>query len=781
VTLPDGWATQQLAEFLAAISSPADACGAARTGVERAAEALEADAAALVAADGEIQSSVGFPAGAVPAEEIVAVAAGIRRTLTLAGAGECATLSAPLEDGDGGRLVLVRAVDSAFSREESALARGMARVLALTLRSLRVLDRERGLREESERHAAENERLLHDLTERQALLERLSDIQRSIVRRADRQSVLDAIVAAATALIGDDFAMLRLIDRDSPSTTTVAAASGLDAALIAAVDHTPLTIGTAGRAMLDDHLHIIDDYAASEHAQPALREAGLTAAIAAPVHREGGVVGSIVVGSRVPGRKFDAREREILLSLAEHASLALTDAALVDEAFHRAFHDALTGLPNRALFANRLDHALAVSERSGVPVSVLFLDLDGFKTVNDSLGHAMGDRLLVGVAERLAGCMRAGDTVARFGGDEFAFLVEAAGAEADAPAAAQRILASLREPIDIGGRMVTVTASVGIASGTSRADDVLRNADVAMYRAKAGGKGRYESFEPQMHVDLLERLEIEQDLSQALERNEFILHYQPVVELDSGDIVAVEALVRWQHPERGLVPPLSFIPLAEETGLIVPLGRWVLNEACRQAVRWRNSHGPVTITVNLSGVQLEQPGLVDEVAEALRESGLEPERLVLEITETVLMHDDKATIDMLHRLKGLGVRLAVDDFGTGYSSLQYLRGFPLDILKVAKSFVDGLDGTGDDGTALARAIIDLGGSFELDVVGEGIELAVQRDALVELGCRLGQGFLFARPGDAATIAAQLQPPRLPSPPAGDELDGWNPSTSAPTH
>jgi EAL domain-containing protein (putative c-di-GMP-specific phosphodiesterase class I) len=333
----------------------------------------------------------------------------------------------------------------------------------------------------------------------------------------------------------------------------------------------------------------------------------------------------------------------------------------------------------------------------------------------------------------------------------------------------------------MGGRAVSVTASIGIATGTSRADDVLRNADVAMYRAKAGGKGRYEVFEPQMHVDLLERLEIEQDLSRALERDEFILHYQPVVELDSGEIVAVEALVRWQHPERGLVPPMSFIPLAEETGLIVPLGRWVLNEACRQAVRWREGHGPVTITVNLSGVQLEQPGLVDEVAAALRDSGLEPERLVLEITETVLMHDDEATIDTLRRLKALGVRLAVDDFGTGYSSLQYLRGFPLDILKVAKSFVDGLDGTGDDGTALARAIIDLGGSFDLDVVGEGIELAEQRDALVELGCRLGQGFLFARPGDAATIAAQLGSVRRPSPPAGDELDGWNPSTSAPTH
>jgi diguanylate cyclase (GGDEF)-like protein len=385
---------------------------------------------------------------------------------------------------------------------------------------------------------------------------------------------------------------------------------------------------------------------------------------------------------------------------------------------------------------------------------VLFLDLDGFKTVNDSLGHGVGDALLAAVAERLLACVRPGDTVARLGGDEFAILVEDVRGARQTASLARRVLEELRVPFDIEGRQVRVSTSIGIAIGTDPAADLLRDADLAMYRAKGAGRDRFEVFAPEMHAALVERLALEADLRHAVERDELVLHYQPIVDMTTGEVAALEALVRWRHPIRGLVPPGEFIKVAEETGLIVQIGAWVLNEACRQGAAWRVEHGPITITVNLSPAQLREPHMVRDVVAALESSGYDARDLVLEITETVLMHDTKATTNKLRRLKRLGVRLAVDDFGTGYSSLEYLRGFPLDVLKVAKSFVDGLTGAAE-GLALARAIVELGESFHLDVVGEGIELPEQRDRLCELGCRLGQGFLFARPAEPAAIDALL--------------------------
>lgn len=417
------------------------------------------------------------------------------------------------------------------------------------------------------------------------------------------------------------------------------------------------------------------------------------------------------------------------------------------ELTHQAFHDALTGLANRALFLDRVAHALARAPRSRHRVAVLFLDLDNFKTVNDSLGHVEGDRLLIIAARRLATCVRAGDTIARLGGDEFAVLVEDADVPGDAIALAERITAAFSAPFPLGGSPLVATASVGIATSVHSAtpDALLRNADAAMYRAKSEGKGRYAMFEPAMHVAALMRLQLDSELRQAIDSNEFEVEYQPIVRFDTGRITAVEALVRWRHPERGMVAPGAFIAAAEETGIIVPLGRWVLHEACLQAQRWRDVYTdgpPLGMTVNLSGQQLRSSTIYDDVRAALDSSGLDPARLVLEITESVLMQHTEVTLEKLRAFKSLGVRLAIDDFGTGYSSLAYLQRFPIDILKIDKAFVDGV-ADGESDAVIARTILALGKALGLRCVAEGVETTEQRDALRALGCEYAQGYLFA--------------------------------------
>ncbi|NYJ05001.1 putative bifunctional diguanylate cyclase/phosphodiesterase [Petropleomorpha daqingensis] len=428
---------------------------------------------------------------------------------------------------------------------------------------------------------------------------------------------------------------------------------------------------------------------------------------------------------------------------------------------HNAFHDALTGLANRALFTDRLEHALARTDRGETPVAVLFVDLDDFKAVNDGAGHGAGDALLTAVADRLRRVLRPGDTVARLGGDEFAVLLEDAGADR-AETTAERLLAVLAEPFPAVGSDVRISASVGIAVGAAGlhdSDELLRHADVAMYAAKEAGKGRSAVFAPDMDSAIIGQLQMKAELARAVERGEFTVHYQPTVELASGRLAGVEALVRWQHPERGLVPPLDFIPLAESTGLIVPIGRFVLREACRQMRAWHDafpSEPPMTVSVNLSARELDEPGLVASVRDALEESGLDPAHLVLEITESLLLVDLPATMRALLELRALGVRLAVDDFGTGYSSLSYLEDLPVDILKIDKSFVDRIGKTGpDDGPAqpvMVSAISKLGHALHLQLVAEGIEQEEQVSTLQELACQYGQGYFFARPlpSDALT-------------------------------
>ena len=432
--------------------------------------------------------------------------------------------------------------------------------------------------------------------------------------------------------------------------------------------------------------------------------------------------------------------------------------ALEEQLSHQAFHDSLTGLANRLLFRDRVEHALELTRRRDRLVAVFFIDLDDFKTINDSLGHAAGDDLLIAVARRLQACLRPEDTCARLGGDEFAVMVENVFEPESAVVVARRILAALSEPLELFGSNVEVEASVGIAvaSRDMTTSELLRNADLAMYRAKSEGKSRFALFEPEMHTRVLDRLALKAELQRSVAAGEFELHYQPIVALQSGTIAGVEALVRWRHPKRGLIYPDEFIPLAEETGLILPLGRLVLGLACRQARRWQKQGMPdLGISVNLSAKQLASRHLASEVGAALAETRLDPSTLTLEITESVLMLDSQGVITRLEELKALGVKIAVDDFGTGYSSLNYLRRFPVDALKVAKPFIDGL-GTSREQERLAAAILRIGATLRLDTVAEGIEEQAQCDLLRKLKCKYGQGYLFSRPVPAVDLEPLLR-------------------------
>jgi diguanylate cyclase (GGDEF)-like protein/PAS domain S-box-containing protein len=427
------------------------------------------------------------------------------------------------------------------------------------------------------------------------------------------------------------------------------------------------------------------------------------------------------------------------------------DKSLQQELVQRALHDQLTGLPNRTLFMDRLEHAIDRCTRRGRFVGVLFLDLDRFKLVNDNFGHDRGDQLLVDVAQRLRTCLRRIDTIARVGGDEFTILLEDLTSAGDAILIAERVMEALREPIRLDGQEVFVTASIGIALGdaaqSATGQGLLRDADVAMYRAKANGRAGYEVFRASMRESGKGRLKTEADLRRALARDELRLHYQPQVELATGRIVGFEALVRWEHPERGLLAPAAFVPIAEESGLVLPLGRWVLETACRQASEWcadPEIRRGIVMAVNLSPRQFRHPHLVDDLAQVLTRTRLDPDALEIEITEGTAMGDADATVRTLERLKTLGVRLAIDDFGTGYSSLSYLRRFPIDVLKVDRSFVAGLPGNGGD-AAIIRSVVSLARALGLKAVAEGVETPAQLEELRALGCDQGQGYLFGKP------------------------------------
>jgi diguanylate cyclase (GGDEF)-like protein/PAS domain S-box-containing protein len=433
----------------------------------------------------------------------------------------------------------------------------------------------------------------------------------------------------------------------------------------------------------------------------------------------------------------------------------VTEKRRLEEALTwQAFHDPLTGLPNRSVFLDRVSHALSRRARGGGSMAVLFVDLDNFKLVNDILGHAEGDRVLVAAGERLMSCVRSEDTVARFGGDEYAILLED-GSDAQAVEdVARRIVEAFAAPFELKGQHTRVGASIGIALSRpgEGPEELLRKADEAMYFAKTNGKGRYEMFALEMHTAVWGRLESEKELQKAVAGEEFELYYQPILRLGERRLAAFEALLRWHHPTRGLLTPEAFIPLAEETGLIVPIGRWVMREACRQWASWRAEHPDLElrVSVNVSARHFQDVALVTDVGTLIHEFGLPPGAFVIEITESLLLQHTEATREKLRELKALGLSLAVDDFGTGYSSLGYLHRFPLDILKIDKTFVDGI-GSGSGAPAIARAIVGLAQALHLETVAEGIETEAQAAALKALGCRFGQGYLFARPQPPAKL------------------------------
>jgi len=480
--------------------------------------------------------------------------------------------------------------------------------------------------------------------------------------------------------------------------------------------------------------------------------AGVCATVAAPLDDVGSTSTLVLARS---GGAFTPEERILLRAMARTLGLTLRTMKRTREEMRAALHDTLTGFANRALFVDRLLHALTAAERHGTNVAVLYLDLDRFKVVNDSLGHAAGDEVLIAVARRIKGAIRDLDTPARLGGDEFAILVEDVPSVSAATVVADRILHSLKSPFLVWGKEFQIAASVGIAISdgtTQKPADLIRDADLAMYRAKADGQGGYAVFERSMRAQLVERLDLEENLRSADQRREFRVHYQPIVRADGG-LKGFEALVRWQHPVLGLLAPAQFLQVAEEAGLIAEIGWTVLDQACRDMAGWvSGGRGPLDLNVNFAASQIAQADCTERVMGTLERTGLAPERLIIELTETVLMQDSEAVVARLTQLHARGVRFAVDDFGLGYSSLRYLLRFPIDVIKIPKPFIDRL-ATGGRDAVIASAIVQFAQSLGIPTVAEGIERQAELDVLHDLGCPAFQGFLFARPMTAGAVSA----------------------------
>ncbi len=877
-----GWSTRQLAEFLEAISGVGDVDAARNAAVDRAAEALDADFAAVVD-DSSILVSNGDGADGISAAALEAVRNGRSKAIELPGSGRCVAVSIAIGGETESSLIVARCGEQTFSSEELNVARGLAHALAMAQRMLAGRDEQQLLREHgaeqaferevAESHyrslveqlpaivysaeigergrwtyvspqieeilgfsaeewmedpelwlrqlhpedreralAQENERVLGDrdpppidyrLLDRdgneiwildEAVLERdmegtplwhgvLYDItdrkhvENEVEHRAAQQAAVARLGERALkgaelgSLMADTSALIASIELiagsgvwelDSDSgTLDLRAQTGLGEAAQAV----PLAVNRnspAGLAHASGAPVTVDDWEAdSRFALPEhLREIGVRSTVAVPIEGESQSLGVIEAHSRHPGT-FSPQDIHFAKSVANVLALAIERHAAGEAVRYGSLHDHVTGLPNRPLFVDRLDHALEASQGRERPLAVFFADLDHFKRINDSLGHEQGDDVLKAVVPRLRKQLRSVDTVARFSGDEFAILVEEVVDEAEAMRIAERICEGFGEPFTVGSIEQHLTLSVGIAiSGSSGADaeSLIRDAHAAMYRAKERGRNRAELFDQEMRQRAVRRLALERELRRALDNEELSLAFQPIVSLASGEIPALEALLRWDHPERGLVDPAEFIPVAEESGLIHPIGRWVIERACQQSMAWhslRPDSRPIDMTVNLSARQFAHRDLPRVVEAILARTGVDAVHLKVEITESVLVEETGAADEILGELSRLGLQLILDDFGTGYSSLAYLNRYPFDAIKIDRSFIEGL-GIEQERSAIVEAIIGMARALGLNTIAEGVENEVQLAELRRLGCGFAQGFLFSGPLPVREMTALLE-------------------------
>jgi diguanylate cyclase (GGDEF)-like protein len=636
-----------------------------------------------------------------------------------------------------GHLVAIRADHALFESHEQEVLDSYARLAAAAL---------------------DSEASIRDARRQAAAAQALLALSSSLVDLASSEEMALRLARAVPSVVDCDRVVVCLTDPHT-HTSRVHAACGFDS--VSEAELRSLTIPTLA--------HQPDLPLLYRHPGPGeggsvldavLQSAGSRRACSYAITANSELLGWITIDVTDHPERLDndTELAEQLLGLGSQAAIAIRNARLLGEIRHQAMHDALTGLPNRALILDRVGQAIARSRRDHLTIGLLFVDLDGFKDINDTLGHSAGDELLKAVAARFSGTLRASDTVARMGGDEFVVLAEGLSADAGPELVAERLLAVLAEPFHLGDDRtpVTISASIGIAVGTRDcAEDLFQDADLALYAAKDAGKNRYLTFESHMQDTLRHRHEIETDLQAAIGTDQFFLLYQPIFGLEDMTVVGVEALLRWKHPTKGLFQPDEFIPALEASGLIVPVGRWVLHEACRQVTQWRARGQHTSISVNISGRQLDATSFVDDVRHALNEYELPPEMLTLEITETCLMRDTKGAIRQLKILKSLGVRIAIDDFGTGYSSLAYLQQFPVDSLKIDKSFIAGMAKT-PEGDALIHTLIQLGKALRIETLAEGIEETGQLTQLQAEECEVGQGYLFARPLSATDVEKFFQ-------------------------
>jgi diguanylate cyclase (GGDEF)-like protein len=629
-------------------------------------------------------------------------------------------------------------------------------------RMRRRLERERAARREAESIAEHTTRgLYEEVAVRTRELESIVEMGRDLAQAFDDRRFADRIARHIAAAV--EFDECGIFEWDQ-SADTVTTAGYHPASRRSALDdsYDLAEYPETRRVLVSRELSITDplDPTADPSELAFLQGLGGTLMCQLPMNVGGRTIGTVELIS-LAGKVLQPRQVALAQTMANEAGVMLENARLYAQVRHQAFHDHLTGLPNRALLGDRMEHALERGRSSAMSlVGLLFVDIDDFKVINDSSGHEFGDRVLIAVGDRLRETVRAGDTVARFSGDEFAILLEDLPAAEDAHLTAGRVVAAFGRPFTVGDRTILLSVSVGVDvadAAVTSAEDLVRNADFAMYAAKSAGKTQHSIYEASAREAADHGTRIRADIRGVVQRGELRLHYQPIVTLADGRVRGFEALVRWQHPTRGLLGPAAFVPIAEASGAIVEIGDWVLDEACSQLRAWQRLQPELTMSVNVSGRQLQEGHIVDRVERVLRRTKVDPASLILEMTETVLVADQDAE-SVIERLKQLGVRLALDDFGTGYASISYLRRFPINILKIDREFTDAVETR--QGSALFAGIAQLGKSLGLDLVAEGIERREQVDLVRLLGCELGQGFLFARPVPADE-ALKLIGPRAP--------------------